>query len=340
MNHPLQIIKPNCLPILRGSHYTARVMAIIGKRNTLTIVREAPPGFYLDGGEHGEILLPGRYIPAGAGPGGKLDVFVYRDSEDRLVATTETPLAQVGEFAYLRVIGGNARIGAFLDWGLEKDLMLPLREHLVPLRVGDWAVVYVMVDAQSDRIVASARLDRWLDLTPPDYHEGELVKLLIEGESPLGFKAIVNNAHRGLLYRGELASPLTVGQKLDGYVRAVREDGKIDLGLDRATYRRIAPLTEELVEALKKHGGYMPFHDGSTPEEIRATFGVSKKAFKQAIGALYRSQRITIEPAGIRLAKPGAAPARPQPPRPAPTPQREERPRRKVVVRRKTRDGI
>lgn len=320
-------------------------MAFIGNRNTLTILREAPPGFYLDGGEHGEILLPGRYIPAGAGPGGKLDVFVYRDSEDRLVATTETPLAQVGEFAYLRVIGGNARIGAFLDWGLEKDLLLPLREHLVPLRVGDWAVVYVMVDAQSDRIVASARLDRWLDTAPPTCHEGELVKLLIEGESPLGFKAIVNNAHRGLLYRGELASPLAVGQKLDGYVRAVREDGKIDLGLDRATYRRIAPLTGEIVEALKKHGGHMPFHDGSTPEQIRATFGVSKKAFKQAIGALYRSQRISIETDGIRLAKPGATPTKPSQParlpqaRPTPAPHREAHPRRKVVVRRKTRDG-
>ncbi len=318
-------------------------MAIIGKRNTLTILREAPPGLYLDGGAHGEILLPGRYIPAGAGPGGKLDVFIYRDSEDRLVATTETPLAQVGEFAYLRVIGGNARIGAFLDWGLEKDLLLPLREHLVPLRVGDWALVYIMVDAQSDRIVASARLDRWLDPAPPTYQEGELVKLLIEGETPLGFKAIVNNAHRGLLYRGELASPLNVGQKLHGYVRAVREDGKIDLGLDRATYRRIAPLTEEIMAALEKHGGHIPFHDGSTPEDIRATFGVSKKAFKQAVGALYRNQRITIEPAGIRVAKPGAAPAKPpQPPRPrqpTPAPQREDRPRRKIVVRRKARNG-
>lgn len=311
-------------------------MANIGTRNTLTILREAPPGFYLDGGTLGEILLPGRYIPAGSGPGGTLDVFVYRDSEDRLVATTETPLAQVGEFAYLRVIGGNARIGAFLDWGLEKDLLLPIREQLVPLRVGDWAVVYVYVDAQSDRIVASARLDRWLGLTPPDYQEGQLVRLLIEGETPLGFKAIVNHAHRGLLYRGELASPLTVGQQLGGYVRTVREDGKIDLGQDRATYRRIAPLTDEIEAILKKHGGAMPFHDGSTPEEIRTTFGVSKKSFKQAIGSLYRAQRIVIEPTGIRLAKPGTAHPRPPQSRTAPAPQRDERPRRKVVVRRKS----
>ena len=277
-------------------------MALLGQRNSLPIVRKAPPGLYLDGGTHGEILLPGRYIPPGAKPGDQVDVFVYRDSEDRLVATTESPHAVVGQFAYLRVATVAAGIGAFLDWGLEKDLLLPLREQTRSLRPHDWVLVAVALDPRSDRIMASARLSRWLDLTPPAYVEGQAVKLIIEGETPLGYRAIVSHAHRGLLYRGELASPLTVGQQCDGYVRTVRPDGKIDLALDPVGFRRIVGLTEQIIESLKTHGGHLPYHDKSSPEEIRAEFGASKKAFKQAIGALYREHRIRIEPDGIRLA--------------------------------------
>ena len=277
-------------------------MALIGKRNSLVILREAPPGYYLDGGSHGEILLPGKYIPKDAVPGGTMDVFVYRDSEDRLVATTQSPYAEVGEFAYLQVVGVNPRVGVFLDWGLEKDLLLPPREQSGPVREGDWLVVRVALDEKTDRIIASARLNRSLNLTPPPYTEGQAVKLLITGNTPLGYNAIVDNAHRGLLYHGDLAGPLSTGQKFDGYVRAVRPDGKIDLALDRAGYRRIAPLTDQILESLKAAGGRMPYHDNSSPEEIRAAFGVSKKAFKQAIGALFRERRILIENHGIRLA--------------------------------------
>jgi uncharacterized protein len=278
-------------------------MALIGKRNLLPILRSAPPGYYLDGGTHGEILLPGRYIPKGVIPGGIMDVFVYRDSEDRLVATTESPHAQVGEFALLRVISVNPRIGVFLDWGLEKDLLLPIREQTGPVHAGDWLVVRVALDEKTDRIIASTRLNRYLNLTPPSYAEGQAVKLIVIGESPLGYNAVVEHAHRGLLYHTDLAGPLTIGQPLDGYVRAVREDGKIDLALDRAGYRRIGPLTEQIVEALKESGGSLPYHDNSSPEEIRTVFGVSKKAFKQAIGALYRDRRIVIDQRGIALAK-------------------------------------
>jgi uncharacterized protein len=276
-------------------------MALIGKRNTLAIVRQAPPGYYLDGGEHGEILLPGRYISAGAMPGGKLDVFVYRDSEDRLVATTETPRAMVGEFAYLRVISHNPGIGAFLDWGLEKDLLLPRREYAGGVHAGGHVLVYVMVDERSDRIVATARLNRHLNLTPPNYTEGQAVKLIVESETPLGYKAIINGAHTGLLYRAELSGPLSIGQTLDGFIRTVRPDGKIDLGLDPAGHRRLGPLTEQIITALKTADGHLPYHDGSSPEEIRTALGMSKKSFKQAIGVLYRERRIAIEPAGIRL---------------------------------------
>lgn len=274
----------------------------MGRRNSLLVVREAPPGFYLDGGTHGEILLPGRYIPKGAKPGVTLDVFVYRDSEDRLVATTETPEAMVGEFAYLRVVSVNPRVGIFFDWGLEKDLLLPLRELATPLRPGDRRVVRVALDERTDRIIASARLNRWLNRTPATYTEGQRVNFIITGDTPLGYNAIIENAHRGLLYRSDLAGPLLTGQRLDGYVRAMRPDGKIDLALDRAGFHRVAPLTEQILTALKEAGGALRLNDNSPPEDIREAFGISKKAFKQAIGSLYRARKIVIAETEIRLA--------------------------------------
>ncbi len=274
-------------------------MALIGQHNSLRVVRAAPPGFYLDGGAHGEILLPGAYVPPGAMPGHALDVFVARDSEDRLVATTETPYAVVGEFAFLRVVSVNPRVGVFLDWGLEKDLLLPMREQVEPRTPGDWLVVRVALDPKSDRIVASARLKRWLDRTMPAYAEGQRVKLLVISETPLGYNVIVEHAHTGLLYRTDLADPLTVGQPLEGYVRAPRFDGRLDVALDRAGFHRIAPLTEQILVALHAAGGRLPYHDDSSPLSIRTAFGVSKKAFKQAIGSLYRERRIRIEEHGI-----------------------------------------
>ena len=276
-------------------------MAILGKRNLLPILRQAPPGFYLDGGAHGEILLPGRYLAGGGKQGEAVDAFVYRDSEDRLVATTESPLAMVGEFAFLRVVSQSPNIGAFLDWGLEKDLLLPRREYAGGIHPGGRALVYVMLDERSDRIVATARLNRHLNLTPSNYAAGQAVKLLIENVTSLGYKAIINGAHTGLLYAAECGIPLSIGQSLDGCIRTVRPDGKIDLGLDPAGHRRLAPFSEKILSTLKIAGGKLPHHDGSSPEEIRAAFGMSKKAFKQAIGALYRERRILIEKDGIRI---------------------------------------
>jgi predicted RNA-binding protein (virulence factor B family) len=276
-------------------------MAIIGKRNTLSIVRESAPGLYLDGGELGEILLPHRYIPGGLKPKDKLDVFIYRDSEDRLVATTETPLAMVGEFAYLRVISVNQNVGAFLDWGLAKDLLLPFREQAFPVRAGECVVVYVCVDVQTDRILATTRLNRHLNRDTPAYRTGQPVNLLIMGRTPLGYNAIVENAHRGLLYHNTLASPLATGQKLKGFVRTVRPGGQIDLSLDASGYKRVAALTDQIVQALERSGGRLAFDDDSSPEAIRQTFGVSKKAFKQALGKLYKGRRIRFEKPGIQL---------------------------------------
>jgi hypothetical protein len=276
-------------------------MAILGKRNLLSIVRESQPGLYLDGGELGEILLPARYIPPDVAPKQKLDVFVYRDSEDRLVATTETPTAMVGEFACLKVINLHPNIGAFLDWGLAKDLLLPFGEQEFPVRIGDRVVVYVCLDTKTQRILATMRLNRHLNRDTPAYRDGEAVNLLVIGKTPLGYNAIVENAHRGLLYQSQLAGPLAIGQKLKGFVRTVRANGKIDLSLDASGYKRVAPLTQKIVEALQFSGGKFEFDDDSTPAAIRQNFSVSKKAFKQALGKLYKTRRIAFLKPGIQL---------------------------------------
>jgi predicted RNA-binding protein (virulence factor B family) len=276
-------------------------MALLGKRNTLSIVRESAPGLYLNGGELGEILLPGRYIPRGLKQGETLDVFIYRDSDDRLVATTEVPHATVGEFACLEVVSVNLRVGAFLNWGLQKDLLLPFREQEMPARVGQKVVVFIYLDPKTDRIVASARLHRHLSRDTPVYSEGQRVNLLITGETPLGYSAIVENAHRGLLYRDQMSTPLAVGQKLKGFVRTIRPGGKIDLSLDASGYKRVASLQQQIVQALECNGGKLAFDDDSSPEAIRDAFGVSKKAFKQALGALYKTRRIRFAKPGIEL---------------------------------------
>jgi predicted RNA-binding protein (virulence factor B family) len=274
---------------------------MIGKRCTLSVTRVATPGVFLDGGARGEILLPGRYVPQGTIPGESFDVFVHRDSEDRIVATTEVPKGQVGEFVALRVVSANPAGGAFLDWGLSKDLFLPIREQSRRVSAGEVVVVYIFVDLKTDRIVATTRLNRHLNVVPPDYVEGQPVDLLVYGRTDLGYNAIIASAHVGLLYHNELPGALEIGQRLDGYVRSVRPDGKIDLSINPSGYGRVAPLKEQILEALAKRGGRLELSDSSSPAEIRDAFGVSKKAFKQAVGALYRERLIALEPAGIRL---------------------------------------
>lgn len=278
-------------------------MALLGKINILTVLKDAPPGLYLDGGELGEILLPGDSIPPGAGPDDELQVFLYRDSEDRLVATTHDPLACVGDFAALRVKQVHPTIGAFLDWGLNKDLLLPMREQERRVHKGDIVLVFVFIDEVSQRIIATTRWRDHLSATPPDYSEGEQVSLLIAGESPLGYNAIVDNTHVGLLFRSELGSPLRVGEKCKGYVRHVRPDGKLDLRLDAEGYQRIAPLADRILSTLRSRDGKLPVNESSSPEAIRAAFQTSKKAFKQAIGNLYRQRLIEINGSEIVLRK-------------------------------------
>jgi predicted RNA-binding protein (virulence factor B family) len=276
-------------------------MVEIGKRNQLKILRQAPPGVYLDDGERGEILLPRRYVPKDAAPGDRVDVFIYFDSEDRLVATTEQPLAGVGDFACLKVVGINRNVGTFLDWGLPKDLLLPFGEQVRPLKIGEHVVVAIYVDPRSQRIVASMRLQRHLSERPPLYAARQAVSLLIAGETPLGYTAIVESSHWGLLYRDTVTVPIHLGQTLKGFVRAIRPGGKIDLSLDQAGYKRVAPLKEQLIHALEKGGGRLALDDATPPEVIREKFGVSKKAFKQALGALYKARTIEFTNPGIVL---------------------------------------
>ncbi len=274
-------------------------MPALGVRNTLLILRDTAPGFYLHGGDLGEILLPGRYIPKGAVPGHTIDVFLYRDSEDRIVATTETPHLMVGEYGLLKVLSANRRMGAFLDWGLSKDLLLPLREQAKPVAAGDWVVAGVFLDPQSGRIVATTRLNDHVRNEAPAYSPGAPVRFLIAERTSLGYKAIVENSHWGLLYHAELSAPLEIGQVHDGFIRAVREDGKIDLRLDASGYERVAPLADRILAALDAQDGKLEYDDQSPPEEIRLAFNTSKKAFKQAIGALYRDRRIRFTKPGI-----------------------------------------
>lgn len=292
---------PIFLPAIVLNTYAIRDMAILGKRNTLGIIRESTPGLYLDGGELGEILLPKRYIPDRLKQGDKLDVFVYRDSEDRLVATTEIPLATVGEFACLKVVSINDRVGTFLDWGLAKDLLLPFREQERSVRVGQRVVVFIYLDPKTQRIVASSRLKRHLNPDRPFYRNSQPVNLLITGATQLGYQAIVENAHLGLLYRDNITTPLQIGQRLQAFVRNIRPDDQIDLSLDASGYIRVAPLTDQIVKALEANGGKLDFDDDSSPEVIRQKFNVSKKAFKQALGNLYKLRRIEFLKPGIKL---------------------------------------
>jgi predicted RNA-binding protein (virulence factor B family) len=272
----------------------------IGKYNTLRVLKEVDFGVYLDGENEGEILMPIRYVPQNCQVGDHVDVFLYLDSEDRPIATTEKPYAQVGEFAMLRVKSVN-KIGTFLDWGIMKDLLVPFREQKVTMIEGRSYLVYIYVDAESRRIVASAKLNKFLDKTLPEYVVGQEVELVVESETDLGYKAIVNNLHWGILYENEVFEQLAKGLKLKGYIKKIRTDNKIDLSLQPIGYEKVDPITQMILDELKKAGGFIAVSDKSEAELVYQVFGVSKKSFKQAIGALYKKRLITISTDGIRL---------------------------------------
>lgn len=276
-------------------------MAEIGKINTLKINRKVDFGVYLDGGDSGEILVPQKYVPEGVSEGDSIEVFVYFDSEDRLIATTEKPFAKVGEFAFLKCKAVTP-VGAFLDWGLLKDLLVPFREQRQKMAEGQWYMVYIYLDLTTNRIVASAKVDKFLDNLPVEFEPDEEVDLIIYGQSDLGFKAIVDEVSSGILYKNEVFEDLTVGQHLKGYIKKVREDGKIDLQLFKSGLEKLDTFSEEILDFLKANDGVMRITDRSSPEEVYATFGFSKKNFKKAIGGLYKKHVIVIGDNEIRLA--------------------------------------
>lgn len=271
----------------------------VGQINTLKVIKEVEFGLYLDGGELGEILLPNRYVPAKAQVGKTLEVFIHLDSKDRLLATTDTPLASVGEVAYLKVTDVN-RTGAFMDWGMPKDLLVPFAEQRVPMEVGRSYCVYVYMD-NSDRIAASSKLSLFLKETNDHFKSGQPVKLMVVSRSNMGYTALIDGTHLGLIHNSDILQPLRMGQKMQGYIKGIRPDLKINLTLQKQGKEARDELGEMILAVLEVNGGQSELTDKSTPEAIFAQYRVSKASYKKALGQLYKARKITIQPGFISL---------------------------------------
>ncbi|UTA48839.1 S1-like domain-containing RNA-binding protein [Simiduia sp. 21SJ11W-1] len=270
----------------------------LGQFHTLPVARLTDFGAFLSLPEGGDILLPKRFVADDLAVGDFIRVFVYLDSEDRPVATTETPKAQVGKFALLEATA-ITRVGAFLDWGLGKELLVPFAEQQRPMEEGKRYLVYVFVNDQDGRIVASSKLDKFLDKYRPRYEPGQPVDLIIGSSTDLGFKAIVNHSHWGVLFESEVFQRVSFGQQLKGFIKRVRPDGKIDLTLQHKSAQR-DQLANKVMAYVAKQGGFARLHDKSTPEEISRALGMSKAAFKRTIGSLYKAGELALESDGIR----------------------------------------
>lgn len=271
-----------------------------GNYHELIILRLLEFGAVLDGKELGEIRLPKRCLSDDAKPGDSIRVFVYLDSEDKPAATTDVPMAQVGEFALLECIQVN-NVGAFLDWGIPKDLFVPFREQKMKMEEGKHYLVYVRLDEESGRIMATSKLEKYLDNVFPEYEEGQEVDIMVMGQTDLGYKVIVNGLQTGMLYKNEVFQRLRLGQRTKAFVKKVREDDKIDLLIDRPGPKKVDALSQRILDLLKDRGGYINITDKSDPEFISHIFGVSKKTYKKAAGALYKARLIRIEDDGIYL---------------------------------------
>lgn len=274
-------------------------MLHIGKFNELPISRLTERGVYLQAPNE-EILLPRKYVPEGAKQGDVINAFIYTDSEDRLIATTLKPYACAGDFAYMRVKAVN-NVGAFLDWGIEKDLMVPYREQEQKLEEGKSYVVYVFLDFETDRIAASTRLKTFVEWDDIELEEKQAVDLLIANRTDMGYNAIINNKYMGLLYSNEIFQPLHIGDRVKGYVKKIREDKKIDLVLQKSGGALVDEARGRVLEALEERNGFLPLTDNSPSEEIQHVLNLSKKAFKKAVGGLYKDRIIEITDNGIRL---------------------------------------
>ena len=272
----------------------------LGKMNSMTVSRKVDFGLYLDGGPTGDILLPTRYVPKGTKVGDTIDVFIYLDQEERPIATTQKPLAMVGDFAFLNVAWTNEH-GAFLDWGMMKDVFCPFREQKMRMEKGKGYIVHIHVDEESYRIMASAKVEKFLATDFPKYEKNTEVKLLVWQKTDLGFKVIVDNKYQGLIYDNQIFRELHTGDRLKGFVSAVRPDGKLDIALQKQGREQTLDFSERLHEYLFYHDGYCPFTDKSPAEDIYNEFHVSKKVFKRAVGDLYKQHLISLAPDGIEL---------------------------------------
>lgn len=283
----------------------------IGRFNNLAVVKKVDFGFYLDSEDDrwGEILLPYDQAPKGCSAGDRLDVFIYFDSEDRIIATTRRPHAAVGQFNLLRVASVE-KVGAFMDWGLPKDLLVPFGEQKIRLQAGRSYIVHVFIDEGTGRIVGSTRINKFIGKTPADYEEGQMVELLIARETELGYTAIIDDAHWGFLYHNEIFKNVRIGKKVRGYIRKLRDDGKIDVSLTSTGYEKVSGIAETILNQLARNNGFLPVTAGTSPEEISDRFGVSKRNYKKALGALYKKRLLSIDPDGIRLLPSSPAPAR------------------------------
>ena len=276
-------------------------MIRLGSMNALTLLRRDDKGGWLDAEDFGEVLLPMRQLPRDAKPGSAVKVFVYLDGDEELVVTGFKPYAQVGEFVGLKVVSAS-RVGAFLDWGLKKDLFVPAREQAQAMQVDKHYVVYLYLDREG-RVAATSKLDRFLDEGWPEYKPGDAVSILPCEHTPLGIKAVVDSRYWGVLYRNELFGKVTIGREIRGYIKQVREDGKIDLTLNQPGQAGTQSAAEKIMARLQKQDGFLPVGDKSSPEVIYQLFTMSKGTFKKAIGALYKQGQIQIEDDGIRLVK-------------------------------------
>lgn len=275
-------------------------MADLGKFNTLSVITINDIGAYLNADDLGEVLLPKRLMPEDCNAGSQVSVFLYKDSADRVAATTQSPLGEVDQFVSLKVSAIN-KMGAFLDWGLPKELLVPYNEQHTEMELGKYYLVRIYLDLRTERIVASSKLDKFIDVWPADYQKWDKVDLIIGNKTDLGFKAIINNLHWGLLYDNEIFQPLRIGKKITGYIKQVREDERIDLSLSRPGEGKVNDFSQKLLDYIAEHKGISPVHDKSSPDDIQKALGVSKKTFKATVGNLLKKGKVKITPEGITL---------------------------------------
>ncbi|EPR0189726.1 CvfB family protein [Vibrio parahaemolyticus] len=277
-------------------------MIKIGQINSLEVIKKADFGVFLDGDDYGSVLLPNKHVPEGTELGDHIEVFLYFDSESQLAATIDKPIAQVGEWGLMKIEGIN-QTGAFVNWGIkEKDLLIPFSEQRARFTAGQNILVYVYTDKASGRIVGTTKFNKWLDKTPANYEVNEEVDLIIAERSQLGYKAIVNGKHWGMIFPSDVFGKLFIGKKLKGYIKQVREDGKIDLSLQKVGVAKMDDLSSKIIDLLEKKGGFLALNDKSSPEAIFDAFRTSKGTYKKTIGGLYKQGKIVIEKDGIRLA--------------------------------------